>query len=96
MREKSRWGSLQSLRASSSMDLSRRVEEIDRQLQVESQISEVLQKMQIYIERISSSSLSSEIVHLLQRELDDLRKKVEGIFGGLRKEQAQVGMQTIN
>ena len=91
--EKPRWGSLQNVRmSSSSVDLSRRVEEINRQLEVEAEITEVLKKMKGCVERISSSSLPRERVEALEGVLEDLKKKVEVAFGALRKEHTEVGV----
>lgn len=77
-------------RASSTTDLSRRVVEIENQLQVKTRTTEVLQEMQACIERILATGLSNDIVQIFWKELDALRERVEVEFAALLSEQGEV------
>ncbi|KAH9280466.1 Nesprin-1 [Echinococcus granulosus] len=83
-------GSRHSLIASSTIDLSRRAEEIENQLQVKARTTEVLQEMQACVDRISATSLSTANVRLFQGELDELKKRVELAFTALLSEHGEV------
>ncbi|CDS37697.1 spectrin nuclear envelope protein [Echinococcus multilocularis] len=83
-------GSRHSLIASSTIDLSRRAEEIENQLQVKARTTEVLQEMQTCVDRISTTRLSTDNVRLFQGELDELKKRVELAFTALLSEHGEV------
>lgn len=88
--EKSRWGSRQSLRSSASIDMLRRVEEIENQLQIEEKVNSLIQEMENCIQRISFYSFPPDLVQPLQKELDALKKKAELTFKALKAEKTEV------
>ncbi|KAM7543308.1 hypothetical protein Aperf_G00000017880 [Anoplocephala perfoliata] len=88
--EKSRWGSRQSLRTSASIDLSKRGEEIESQLQIEEKVDGSIREMESHMQKINSCSLPLELIRPIQTELDGLKKKVELAFTALKAERNEI------
>uniref|UniRef100_A0A0R3WT34 DUF4455 domain-containing protein n=1 Tax=Hydatigena taeniaeformis TaxID=6205 RepID=A0A0R3WT34_HYDTA len=87
---KSPYGSRQNLRASSAAEMSRRTVEIENQLHVKPRITDILHEMQACCERASAIGLFGDIVQLLHRELDGLKKRSDLAFAALLSEQDEI------